>query len=160
MSEGAFCMMISSRGRYALLVMLDMAEHSGGEWLRLSDISQRQQLSRKYLESIMAALCRAELVESAVGKAGGYRLTRPPEDYPVGEILRAVEGSLSPISCPSETTSGCGSACDCDARLFWQGLKDQIDDYVDNHTLAQFMHKREKFPDRICGAEENKGGLR
>ena len=89
-------MMISTKGRYALRVMLDMAEHGGSEWHRLSDVAQRQQLSKKYLESIMAALSRANLVESAVGKSGGYRLTRSPEDYPVGEILRAVEGNLSP----------------------------------------------------------------
>ena len=146
-------MMISSRGRYALRAMLDMAEHGGGEWLRLSDIAQRQQLSKKYLESIMASLSRAELVESAVGKAGDYRLTRSPEDYPVGEILRAVEGNLSPIACQSEDGSGCGASCDCDARLFWQGLEDQINSYVDNHTLAQFMRANEKTPDRPCGTE-------
>ena len=81
-------MMISTKGRYALRVMLDMAEHGGSEWHRLSDVAQRQQLSKKYLETIMAALSRANLVESAVGKSGGYRLTRSPEDYPVGAILR------------------------------------------------------------------------
>ena len=84
-------MMVSSKGRYALRVMLDMAEQGDGAGLRLSDIAQRQQLSKKYLESIMAALSRAGLVESSVGKAGGYRLTRPPGEYPVGEILRAAE---------------------------------------------------------------------
>ena len=73
-------MMISTRGRYALRVMLDMAERGGGEWLCLRDIAQRQQLSKKYLESIMAALSRAELVEGTVGRSGGYRLTRPPEE--------------------------------------------------------------------------------
>ena len=100
-------MMISTKGRYALRVMLDMAEHGGSEWHRLSDVAQRQQLSKKYLETIMAALSRANLVESAVGKSGGYRLTRSPEDYLVGEILRAVEGNLSPIACQSEDGSGC-----------------------------------------------------
>ena len=148
--------MISSKGRYALQVMLDMAEHDDGEWLRLSDIAQRQQLSKKYLECIMASLTRAGLVESAVGKAGGYRLNRPPEDYPVGEILRAAEGSLSPISCPAEEASGCGRSCDCDARPFWHGLENQINAYVDNHTLAQFLRADKKSPDRLGGAEENK----
>ena len=116
-------MMISTRGRYALRVMLDMAEHGGGEWHRLSEAAQRLQLSKKYLESIMAALSRANLVESAVGKSGGYRLTRPPEDYPVGEILRAAEGSLAPIACQSEDGAGCGCGCDCDARPFWKDRK-------------------------------------
>ena len=106
-----------------------------------------------YLETIMAALSRANLVESAVGKSGGYRLTRSPEDYPVGEILRAVEGNLSPIACQSEDGSGCGASCDCDARLFWQGLEDQINSYVDNHTLAQFMRVNEKTPAVLNGTE-------
>lgn len=135
-------MMISSRGRYALRAMVDMAQHGGG-WLRLSDVAERQQLSKKYLESIMAALSRAELVESAVGKSGGYRLTRPSEEYPVGEILRAVEGNLSPISCQPDESLGCGHFCNCDGRLFWQGLENQINTYLDSHTLAQFMHGNE-----------------
>ena len=147
-------MMISTRGRYALRVMLDMAEHGGGEWLCLRDIAQRQQLSKKYLESIMAALSRADLVEGTVGRSGGYRLTRPPEEYPVGEILRAVEGDLSPIACQSEEGAGCGSSCDCDARLFWQGLEDQINSYVDNHTLAQFMRGNETTPANAARKED------
>ena len=101
----------------------------------------------------MAALSRANLVESAVGKSGGYRLTRSPEDYPVGEILRAVEGNLSPIACQSEDGSGCGASCDCGARLFWQGLEYQINSYVDNHTLAQFMRVNEKTPAVLNGTE-------
>lgn len=147
-------MMISTRGRYALRVMLNMAEHGGGEWLCLRDIAQRQQLSKKYLESIMAALSRAELVEGTVGRSGGYRLTRPPEEYPVGEILRAVEGDLSPIACQSEEGAGCGSSCDCDARLFWQGLEDQINSYIDNHTLAQFVRGNETAPANAARKED------
>lgn len=153
MGKEACRMMISTKGRYALRVMLDMAEHGDSEWHRLSDVAQRQQLSKKYLETIMAALSRANLVESAVGKSGGYRLTRSPEDYPVGEILRAVEGNLSPIACQSEDGSGCGASCDCDARLFWQGLEDQINSYVDNHTLAQFMRVNEKTLAVLNGTE-------
>ena len=127
-------MMISTRGRYALRVMLDMAEHGGGEWHRLSEAAQRLQLSKKYLESIMAALSRANLVESAVGKSGGYRLTRPPEDYPVG----------------------CGCGCDCDARPFWKGLEEQINSYVDGHTLAQCMRVNEKTPAVSAARNEDK----
>lgn len=148
--------MVSTRGRYALRVMLDMAKHGSGKWQCLSDIAQRQQLSKKYLESIMAALIRAGLVESALGKSGGYRLTRSPGDYPVGEILRAVEGNLSPISCQSENGSCCGASCDCDTRLFWQGLEDQINSYIDNHTLAQFMQANEKSPAATAAREEDK----
>ena len=145
--------MVSTRGRYALRVMLDMARHGNGEWQRLSDVARRQQLSKKYLESIMAALSHANLVESAVGKSGGYRLTRAPEDYPVGEILRAVEGNLSPIACQGEDGCGCGASCDCDTRIFWQGLEEQINSYVDNYTLAQFMRDNEKTPAVLNGTE-------
>ena len=146
-------MMISTKGRYALRVMVDIAENQRDGYIPLKEIAHRQDISEKYLESIMAALSRANLVESAVGKSGGYRLTRSPEDYPVGEILRAVEGNLSPIACQSEDGSGCGASCDCDARLFWQGLEDQINSYVDNHTLAQFMRVNEKTPAVLSGTE-------
>ena len=131
--------MVSTKGCYALRVMLDMAKHGNGEWQHLRDIARRQRLSKKYLESIMAVLIRANLVESALGKSGGYRLTRPPADYPVGEILRAAEGDLSPISCQAKGKTVCGQSCDCDARFFWQGLEEQINAYIDGHTLAQFM---------------------
>ena len=104
----------------------------------------------------MAALSRANLVESAVGKSGGYRLTRPPEDYPVGEILRAAEGSLAPIACQSEEGAGCGCSCDCDARPFWKGLEEQINSYVDGHTLAQCMRVNEKTPAVSAARNEDK----
>ena len=91
-------MIISSKGRYALRVMLELAQYGGdGAYIRLGDIAQRQGISRKYLESIMTALAKAGLVESALGKAGGYRLVRPAEDYPIGEILQAAEGELKGI---------------------------------------------------------------
>ena len=148
--------MVSTRGRYALRVMLDMAKHGNGEWQCLNDIAQRQQLSKKYLESIMAALIRANLVESALGKSGGYRLTRPPADYSVGEILRAAERSLSPISCQSDGETVCGRSCNCDACSFWQGLEEQINAYIDNHTLAQLLCTTEKTPAASAVREEDK----
>ena len=146
-------MLVSTKGRYALRVMLELAQDDSAAYLPLPAIAERQGISEKYLESIMAALSRANLVESAVGKSGGYRLTRSPDDYPVGEILRAVEGNLSPIACQAEDGSGYGASCDCDARLFWQGLEDQINSYVDNHTLAQFMRVNEKTPAVLNGTE-------
>ena len=146
-------MLVSTRGRYALRIMMELAKYDRNRYIPLPLIAENQEVSEKYLESIMAALSRANLVESAVGKSGGYRLTRSPEDYPVGEILRAVEGNLSPIACQSEDGSGCGASCDCDARLFWQGLEDQINSYVDNHTLAQFMRVNEKTPAVLNGTE-------
>ena len=149
----AIPMLVSTKGRYALRVMLELAQSDSTVYMPLPLIAEKQGISEKYLESIMAALSRANLVESAVGKSGGYRLTRSPEDYPVGEILRAVEGNLSPIACQAEDGSGCGASCDCDARLFWQGLEDQINSYVDNHTLAQFMRVNEKTPAVLNGTE-------
>ena len=104
-------------------VMLDMAEHGGGEWHRLSEAAQRLQLSKK---------------------------------YPVGEILRAAEGSLAPIACQSEEGAGCGSGCDCDARPFWKGLEEQINSYVDSHTLAQCMRVKEKTPAVSAARNEDK----
>ena len=148
--------MVSTRGRYALRVMLDMAKQGNDEWQCLSDIAQRQQLSKKYLESIMATMMRANLVESALGKSGGYRLTRPPTDYSVGEILRAVEGSLSPISCQTEGEAVCGYSCNCDACLFWRGLEKQINTYMDNHTLAQLLCTTEKNPAVSAARKEDK----
>lgn len=133
--------------------MLDMAEQGDGAWLRLSDIAQRQQLSKKYLESIMAALSRA----GVGGKLRGQDVRLPADpsagEYPVGEILRAAEGDLCAVSCISEEKAGCGSVCDCGTRSFWQGLEAQINTYVDHYTLAQFMHSGEKSTGRSCGAE-------
>ena len=146
-------MIVSTKGRYALRVMIDLAEHRSEKYVPLKEVAARQEISEKYLENILKVLVQNGFLEGLRGKGGGYRLTRSPEDYPVGEILRAVEGNLSPIACQSEDGSGCGASCDCDARLFWQGLEDQINSYVDNHTLAQFMRVNEKTPAVLSGTE-------
>ena len=106
-------MMISSKGRYALRVMLDMAQQKDEGFIRLSDVAQRQGISRKYLESIMTMLSKSGLVESALGKSGGYRLARAPADYPVGEILRAAEGELVPVACLAREGHKCDRAGLC-----------------------------------------------
>ena len=138
-------MMISTRGRYALRVMLDMAEHGGGEWHRLSEAAQRLQLSKKYLESIMAALSRANLVESAVGKSGGYRLTRPPEDYPVGEILRATEGGLAPVACLECGAKPCSRAAECRTLPMWQKYYAMTNEFFDRISVADLMKNESAF---------------
>lgn len=144
-------MMISSKGRYALRVMLDMAEYGGESFIPLSDIAHRQHISRKYLESIMTVLCKNELVESAVGKAGGYRLLRPAERYSAGEILRAAEGSLVPVSCLSSSDcKKCGGSCTCYTLPFWQGLEEQITAYLDRYTLRDLLRAKESAPDCVC----------
>ena len=148
-------MMISTRGRYALRVMLDMAEHGGGEWLCLRGIAQRQQLSKKYLESIMAALSRAELVEGTVGRSGGYRLTRPPEEYPVGETLRAVEGALSPIACQSEEVRQ-RLRLRLPAFLAGAGGSDQ---FLHRQPYAGTVYARKRNNTGQCGAERILGDV-
>ena len=145
-------MMISSKGRYALRVMVDMAEHQKDGFLRLNDIAERQQISRKYLESIMNLLCKNALVESSVGKAGGYRLLREPADYSVGEILRAAEGGLSPVACLDEDGRKCGGSCLCYMLPFFQGLEDQINGYVNRYTLGDLLNVKENTP--ACGGAD------
>ena len=144
-------MMVSSKGRYALRVMLDMAERQKDGYLRLSDIAERQHISRKYLESIMNLLCKSELVESAVGKTGGYRLLREPSEYPVGEILRAAEGELVLVSCLAEDGKKCGGACSCYTLPFWQGLEEQINAYINGYTLADLLREKQGSPECRCG---------
>ena len=132
-------MLVSTRGRYALRVMLDMAEQGDGAWLRLSDIAQRQQLSKKYLESIISTLARAGLVEGQRGKGGGYRLARKPCDYSVGEILRLAEGSLAPVSCLEAGATPCPKAGSCRTLPVWEKLESLICGYLDEVTLTSLL---------------------
>lgn len=145
-------MMISSRGRYALRVMLDLAQRSSGGYLSLRDIAERQEISRKYLESIMAELCRQGLVESAMGKAGGYRLSHPPEAISAGAVLRAAEGGLPLVACLSEECKKCESGGGCHTYFFWKGLEAEIDRYVNRYTLRDLLDAAEQTPD-LCGPE-------
>ncbi len=131
--------MISSKGRYALRVMLDMAEQHGEGYIRLGDIAARQDISRKYLESIMTSLCKNDLVESALGKSGGYKLVRQPEEYKIGEILEAAEGELAPVSCLSKDGNKCESKGCCYTLAFWKGLEDHINAYVNSYTLKDLL---------------------
>ena len=140
MSKEACRMMISTKGRYALRVMLDMAEHGGSEWHRLSDVAQRQQLSKKYLESIIKLLVRDHLLEGVRGKGGGYRLTRPPECYTVGSILRLTEDSMAPVSCLEPGAEVCSRSGECRTLALWRGLDKVISDYLNGVTLADLMH--------------------
>lgn len=132
-------MMVSSKGRYALRVMLDMAEQGEVGNIRLKDIAKRQDISVKYLESIMTTLCKSELVKSTLGKDGGYRLVRPPSEYTVGEVLLAAEGELIPVACLDKSGKKCGGECSCYTLPFWQGLEEQINSYVNSYTLADLL---------------------
>ena len=131
-------MMISTRGRYALRVMLDLATDETGTYVPLDTIARRQGISEKYLESILAALSRAGLVLALRGKGGGYKLNRKPDDYPIGEILRLTEKSLAPVTCLEEGMD-CPQAESCPTLPLWQGLDRVIEDYLMAHTLADLL---------------------
>ena len=132
-------MKISTRGRYALRVMIDLAEHCNGNFLPLKDIVARQEISQKYLESIMTDLSKAGMVDGQHGKGGGYKLNRAPEDYTVGEILRISEGDLAPISCLEQNAVKCERAQECKTLPMWRKLYGIINEYLDSVTLADLM---------------------
>lgn len=133
-------MMISTRGRYALRVMLDLAKDESGTYVPLDDIARREGMSEKYLESIIVVLSRAGLVKALRGKGGGYMLTRKPEEYPIGEILRLTEKTLAPVTC-LESGAACPEANACPTFPLWQGLDKVIDDYLMAHSLADLLPK-------------------
>lgn len=129
-------MLISTRGRYALRVMVDLAEHPSEGYVPLKEIAERQEISEKYLESIIKLLVRDRLLSGLRGKGGGYRLTRAPEQYTVGSILRLTEDSLAPVACLEENAGVCPRAAECRTLPVWQGLDRVINDYLDSVTLA------------------------
>lgn len=130
-------MLVSTKGRYALRVMVDLAEHNTGEFIPLKEIAKRQEISEKYLESIIAALAKANFVEGLRGKGGGYKLTKNPEQYTVGAILKVTEGSLAPVACLESGVSGCCRAGECKTLPMWEGLARLIDDYLEGITLDE-----------------------
>ncbi|MEE1389853.1 MAG: Rrf2 family transcriptional regulator [Clostridia bacterium] len=130
-------MKISTKGRYALRVMIDLAVNDKGDYVSLKDISNRQEVSLKYLEQIMAMLNKAGYVKSTRGNNGGYRLAKLPEEYKVGDILRKTEGDLAPIACVNGEE--CGKRENCKTFKFWQGLDNVINEYVDSKTLADLI---------------------
>lgn len=136
-------MMVSTKGRYALRVMLDLAQQDRDAYISLKSISERQNISMKYLEAIVAMLNKAGLLKSQRGKEGGYRLARLPEEYPVGEILKLTEGTLSPVACLED---GCNDECElspnCMTRPLWQRLDSMIDGYLAGVTLEDLLHGR------------------
>lgn len=132
-------MIISTRGRYALRVMIDLAENGNGEYIAMKKIAERQGISLKYLEQILPVLTQNNIVEGLQGKGGGYRLTRNPEAYKVGEILRLTEGDLAPVSCLESGAVPCEKRDECRTLPMWTKLHDMICDYLDSVTLASLM---------------------
>lgn len=142
-------MLISTRGRYALRVMIDLAEHQTDGFIPLKTIAERQEISEKYLENIIKLLVKANLLNGVRGKGGGYRLTRPPEGYTVGTILRLTEESLAPVSCVDPGASVCARAGDCRTLPVWQGLNKVINDYLEHITVADLMRQGEAGNDYV-----------
>lgn len=132
-------MMISTKGRYALRTMIDIAEQGNDKFISLRDISERQGISIKYLEQIVGQLTRAGLLKSGRGAAGGYKLARMPEEYTAGDILRLTEGALAPVACLTDDANCCERCGQCTTINFWQGLYRTINTYVDGVTLKQLM---------------------
>ena len=132
-------MRVSTRGRYALRLMLDLAMNNTGEPVRLKDVAKRQEISEKYLEQIIPLLSRAELLQTSRGYQGGYRLCRAPEDYTVYEILSVAEGGLAPVACLDQPENTCPRAPDCLTLPVWEGLEKTIRDYLRSITLQTIL---------------------
>lgn len=132
-------MLISTRGRYALRVMLDLAGQESGEYVPLKDVAARQEISLKYLESIMAVMAKNGMVEGQHGKGGGYRLSRAPEEYRVGDILRLTEGTLAPVACLSCDAKPCARAENCRTLPLWEKLDALVSGYLDSVRLADLL---------------------
>ena len=130
-------MLISTKGRYALRVLIDMAEHSGNEYIKLKDIAERQEIAEKYLESIVKQLVLNKIVTGLRGKGGGYKLAKAPDEIIVGEVLRFMEGSLAPVACLEDAP--CPRTAECRTLEFWRGLDETIRRYTDSFTVADLM---------------------
>lgn len=135
-------MMISTKGRYALRIMLDLAGQEPEEYISLKAISDRQAVSMKYLEAIASNLNKAGMLESLRGKSGGYRLSKPAAEYTVGEIVRVAEGELNSVNCLEENKGGCERAGDCLMLPLWQKLDQVIGEYLGSVTLEDLQEQR------------------
>jgi len=133
-------MKISTKGRYALRVMVDLAQHPTDGYTPLKDIAGRQDISEKYLESILKTLVRNGLLAGLRGKGGGYQLTRQPGEYTVGEILRLTEGSLSPVACLKRGAEPCMRREICPTLPVWRKLDEMINGYLDSVTLEELLN--------------------
>ena len=142
-------MLVSTKGRYALQVMVDLAEHQAEGYIPLKTIADRQEISEKYLESIVILLVRAKLLDGVRGKGGGYRLTRTPDQYTVGDVLRLTEKSLAPVACLAEDGAPCAKAAACRMLPLWQGLDQVISEYLDHITIEDLMQRGDAGDDYV-----------
>lgn len=137
-------MMVSTKGRYALAVMVDLANHNNDGYVSLSDVAERENLSIKYLESIISILNKGGMLVSARGKNGGYKLARLPRDYNISEILLLTEGSLAPVNCIMQDGVQCEKAATCSTLPLWAGLDKVIDNYLGGITLEDIINGNRK----------------
>lgn len=132
-------MIVSTRGRYALRVMIDLAEHAGEERIPLKEVSERQEISQKYIETIMTLLSKNGFVDAVHGKGGGYKLNRKPENYKIGEILRLTEGTLAPVACLEQGAAECPKRDRCRTIPLWEKLNSLVTGYLDSVSIADLM---------------------
>ena len=135
-------MKISTKGRYALRMMIDLAEHQGEGFVALKDIAARQDISKKYLEQIIPILNRSDFLQANRGSQGGYRLSKAPKDYTVKDVLELTEGSLSPVACLDTTPVGCERSESCVTLPLWEGLAEVIENYLDSVTLQDLLERQ------------------
>lgn len=134
-------MKISTKGRYALRMLIDVAKHQGDGYVALKDIANRQNISKKYLEQIVAIMNKPDFLKTNRGYQGGYRLAKEPSEYTVGDILRLTEGGLAPVACLDYLPIQCERADECETLFVWQGLYDVINEYLDNITIQDIIDK-------------------
>lgn len=135
-------MMISTRGRYALRVLIDLAEHQNSEYIPMKEVAARQDISLNYIERIMPILTKAKLVDGVHGKGGGYQLTKSPEQYKVGDILRLTEGDLAPVACVGCDAKECNRIDECRTFAMWDKFYAITNEYFDGITLADLMQSQ------------------
>lgn len=141
-------MLISTRGRYALRVLLDLAQHQGDGYIAMKKVAERQGLSLKYIERIMPALSKNNYVEGVHGKGGGYRLSKTPKEYRVGDILRLTEGDLAPATCLQCNAEKCERADTCPTLPMWTKFHNMVNNYFDNITLQDLMNNDSQLQDK------------
>lgn len=141
-------MKISTKGRYALRLMLDLATYNTGEPISLKDVARRQEISDKYLEQIISVLNKAGFVKSIRGAQGGYQLKKAPSEYTVGMILRLTEGDMAPVSCVGAEKEECDRKAGCVTIRIWQQINDAVNNVIDNITLADMLEWQEELSDQ------------
>lgn len=139
-------MKISTKGRYALRMLIDLAEHQNCGFVSLKDIAERQNISKKYLEQIIPIFNKSDILRTTRGSQGGYKLSKSPDKYTVGEILRLTEGSLAPVDCLRHDPNECERSAECPTLPVWQGLNRVINEYLDSITLQDILdQQRERY---------------